>query len=201
MPASASHDSADTSPSLLARIRVADQSAWARLVHVYSPLVYAWCRRAGLSAEDAADVMQDVWAAVSVAVPRFDATAGGSFRGWLYTICRNKVIDLHRRRSGRPLAEGGSTALGRLAELPDTEPDESLSDPHTGSTAVLHRAVEIIRGDFEPTTFRAFWATAVECRPAAAVAAELGVSAAVVYQSKSRVLRRLKQEFEGLVRE
>lgn len=109
------------------------------------------------------------------------------------------MTDLHRRRSGRPLAEGGSTALGRLGEVPDAEPDESPSDPHTGSTAVLHRAVEIIRGDFEPITFRALWATAVECRPAAAV--ELGVTAAVVYQSKSRVLRRLKQEFEGLARE
>lgn len=72
MPSSAdSHDSAGTSPSLLARIRVADQFAWARLVNVYTPLVYAWCRRAGLAAEDAADVMQDVWAAMSVAVPRF----------------------------------------------------------------------------------------------------------------------------------
>lgn len=192
--------SGGTSPTLLARLRVADSGAWGRLVHLYSPLVFGWCRRAGLAAEDAADVMQDVWAAVAVAVPRFDpAGPGATFRGWLYTVTRSKLTDHHRRRTGRPAAEGGSAAQARWAELPEAESDQSRADPATGTAGVMRRAVELIKEDVEPTTFRAFWATAVEGRPAADVAAELGVSAAVVYQSKSRVLRRLRAEFEGLL--
>lgn len=192
--------SGGTSPTLLARLRVADPGAWERLVHVYSPLVFGWCRRGGLPPDDAADVMQDVWAAVAVAVPRFDhAGPGATFRGWLYAVARSKLADHHRRRAARPVAEGGSTAHARWADLPEAEPEDSRADPVTGSAGVMRRAVELIRGDFDPTTFRAFWATAVEGRPAADVAAELRVTVAVVYQSKSRVLRRLRTEFEGLM--
>ena len=183
-----------TSPTLLARLRAADPTAWARLVRVYSPLVFAWGRRGGLSADDAADVLQEVWAAVATAVPRFDATAAGAtFRGWLYTITRNKLADFRRRHSGRPTAEGGSTAHGLLAELPDGEPDESLADPQTGTAGVMRRAIEAIRGDVEPTTFRAFWATAVEGRAVKEVGDELGMSAGAVYIARSRVLSRLRE--------
>ncbi|MFO0797589.1 MAG: sigma-70 family RNA polymerase sigma factor [Gemmataceae bacterium] len=192
--------SGGTSPTLLARLRTADAGAWERLVHLYSPLVFGWCRRTGLPAEDAADVMQDVWAAVAIAVPRFDAAGpGATFRGWLYTVTRSKLADHHRRQAVRPLAEGGSTARDRWADLPEAEPDDSLADPATGTAGVMRRALELLRGDVEPATFRAFWATAVEGRPAAEVAAELGVTAAVVYQAKSRLLRRLRLEFEGLL--
>ena len=125
-----SDSSAGTSPTLLARLRTAEPAAWHRVVHLYSPLVFSWGRRAGLSSEDAADVMQDVWAAVAKAIPRFEHTAVGStFRGWLYTVSRNKLADFFRRRSNRPTAEGGSDAQGRWAEVPESEPDESLADP------------------------------------------------------------------------
>ena len=40
---------------------------------------------------------------------------------------------------------------------------------------------------------------AVNGRPAEQVAAELGISAQAVYLAKARVLRRLRQELEGLV--
>jgi RNA polymerase sigma-70 factor (ECF subfamily) len=190
-----SPDASGTSPTLLARIRASDQQAWHRLVHLYSPLVFAWCRRSGLGSEDAADVMQDVWAVVARAISRYDATRDDStFRGWLYTVTRNKLTDHHRRRTNRPTAEGGSSAQGRWAELPESEAEGSVADQGAGAVGELHRAVEAVRRDFEPATFRAFWATAIDGRPAAEVAVELGVSADVVYQAKSRVLRRLKQE-------
>src|SRR5436309_658081 len=48
--------SGSTSTSLLARLRARDRDAWSRLAKLYGPLVYGWCRRRGLRAEDAADV-------------------------------------------------------------------------------------------------------------------------------------------------
>lgn len=193
--------SGGTSPTLLVRLRTADPAAWERLVHIYSPLVFGWSRAAGLRSEDAADLMQNVWAAVAIAVPRFDSTSDSTtFRGWLYTITRNKLTDHFRRRSTQPEAEGGSEAYARWSELPDVEPDESHADPQMGLAGVMRRALDLIRTDLEPATFRAFWATAVEGRPPADVAAELGVTVAVVYQSKSRVLRRLRVELDGLTK-
>jgi RNA polymerase sigma-70 factor (ECF subfamily) len=185
---------------MLDRVRAADPQAWQRLVHLYSPLVFAWCQRAGLSAEDAADVMQEVWGAVCRAIGGFDhAAPGATFRGWLYTITRNKVRDFYRGAADRPRAEGGSTAHSRMAELPESEPSESQADPVTGMAGLMRRVLELVRQDFEGQTFRAFWRTAVDDRPAAEVAAELGMTVDAVYQAKSRVLRRLREELGSLM--
>src|SRR5437867_2680850 len=73
-----------TSLSLLARVRAHDQAAWERLVGLYGPLVYGWCLRAGLRKEDAADIGQEVFAAVARKIQSFrHDRQGDSFRGWL----------------------------------------------------------------------------------------------------------------------
>ena len=54
-----------TSVSLIARLRDQDGDAWQRLVKLYGPLVYRWCREAGLQASDATDVGQEVFGAVA----------------------------------------------------------------------------------------------------------------------------------------
>ena len=56
-----------------------------------------------------------------------------------------------------------------------------------------------MRGDFAPATWQAFQRHALEGRPAAAVAAELGLSLNSVLLAKSRVLKRLRQELDGIV--
>ena len=64
---------------------------------------------------------------------------------------------------------------------------------------MYERCVRLIRTEFEERTWRAFWAAAVDGRPAAEVAAELGMSPGAVYIAKSRVLKRLREEFDGLL--
>jgi RNA polymerase sigma-70 factor (ECF subfamily) len=56
-----------------------------------------------------------------------------------------------------------------------------------------------VRGDFEPDTWAAFWRSAVDGRPAADVAAELGMTRNAVYLAKARVRHRLMTEFAGLI--
>src|SRR5581483_11963710 len=63
--------SGDTSLSLLARVRGREADAWYRFVHLYSPLVYRWCRQAGLQQADAADVGQEVFRAVAQRIGEF----------------------------------------------------------------------------------------------------------------------------------
>jgi RNA polymerase sigma-70 factor (ECF subfamily) len=60
------------------------------------------------------------------------------------------------------------------------------------------RAIELIRAEFEDRTWRAFWLTAVEGRMAAEVGVELGMAKGAVRQAKYRVLRRLREELDGL---
>jgi RNA polymerase sigma-70 factor (ECF subfamily) len=71
------------SSSLLERLREKDVEAWKRLTDLYGPLVYSWCRRADLAPADAADVMQEVFIAVSRAIKTFRRDLrGGTFNGW-----------------------------------------------------------------------------------------------------------------------
>jgi RNA polymerase sigma-70 factor, ECF subfamily len=189
--------SAATSLTLLERVRAADPDAWKRLVHLYSPLVFSWARRAGLADQDAADLVQDVWQSVAAALDRFRRDeSGGTFRGWVWTIARNKVRDHFRNRQGEPEAAGGTEARQVLETVPEQEPadDTGVENHH-----LLHRALELIRPEFEERTWRAFWGMTVDGRPAADVGAELGLAANAVHQAKFRVLRRLRQEMAGLV--
>jgi RNA polymerase sigma-70 factor (ECF subfamily) len=184
-----------THRSLLDRARARDPGAWERMVALYAPLVAAWCRRWGLRDEDAADVLQEVFQAVAVNLARFRRErSGDSFRGWLRTIARNKVHDLHRRRQKEPEGVGGSEARAALAQLPELPAPEEEDPGGIPDTAFLHRALDLIRDEFEPRTWEAFWQTTVNGRAAADVAADLGMTPGGVRVAKSRVLHRLRAE-------
>jgi RNA polymerase sigma-70 factor (ECF subfamily) len=187
-----------TSSDLLSRIRRQDHEAWQRFVALYGPLVYGWCRRAGVDATDASDVVQDVFAKVFTAIGEFrHDRAGDTLRGWLRIICRNKLNDHFRRRAGRPAAAGGTDAKMFMAEIAEVESDQSIVV--TERQALARRALELVRGDFEPRTWQAFWLTAVEHRTAPEAAAQLGMTAGAVRQAKYMVLRRLHAELTGEV--
>src|SRR5262245_61410540 len=86
-------DALATRLSLLVRLRDArDDGAWAQFVELYAPLVFGFARKHGLQDADAADLTQDVLQAVSGAIQRLDYDSRrGSFRGWLFTVARNKL--------------------------------------------------------------------------------------------------------------
>lgn len=176
-----------------------DSDAWRRMVDLYGPLVQSWCDIAGVPNDRVADVLQEVFLAVHRSADRFEPSEGTSgFRGWLWTITRNKIRDLFRKLSGDADARGGSTALRRLHEMP--EPDLPVDDPSEvdDTTALLRRAMAMVKVDFQETTWRAFWLSAVLGRNSETVAEELGISQAAVRQNKSRVLRRLRQTLGDL---
>jgi RNA polymerase sigma-70 factor (ECF subfamily) len=188
-----------TSRSLLERARADDSAAWERLVGLYAPLVFGWCRRWGLPEQDAADVLQEVFQAVVAHLAGFrSGREGGTFRGWLRTIAHNKVQDHFRRAGRQPRAAGGSDAQARLAQVPGAEaPGSDEAEPE--ERGLFLRALELIRGDFEERTWQAFWRTAVDGRAPRDVADELGMSAGAVRVAKSRVLHRLREELGDLL--
>ena len=59
--ADAADDGAErkTSLSLLERARAQDPQAWRRLLDLYGPLIYHWCRRSGLRGDDAVSISQE----------------------------------------------------------------------------------------------------------------------------------------------
>lgn len=180
-----------TSPTLLLAIRNGDDAAWQRLVRIYGPLIFGWCRRVGLQESDALDVSQDTLMGVNKSLDRFvGGKAPGLFRGWLWALTKNKIAD-HRRKSYRQTSGGGGTeALQQLQQLPDDSPDSDTD------IADLHlRILEELKLEFNETTWTAFWRVSVEGDAAKDVAADMGTTVWAVYKAKSRILSRLKEHF------
>jgi RNA polymerase sigma-70 factor (ECF subfamily) len=188
-----------TSLTLLERARNNDAEAWARIVRLYTPLVYHWCGRGGVQGPDAEDVAQEVFQGAVTGLGKFRRDRpGDSFRGWLRGITRNQLL-LHYRRSGRqPRASGGSDAFVKLQEVADPQADLPDEDPVPEVQGLYRRALELVRGAFDDRTWQMFWLAAVEGRAPADVAAAFGVSPAAVYKARSRVLHRLKAEVGDL---
>jgi len=191
-----------TSLSLLERVKLDEPDAWTRLAKLYGPLVYQWSRRSGLSAEDAADVVQEVFAVLTQRLADFRRQRpGDSFRAWLWTITRNKVRDCGRRAATRAAASGGSAAHERLQELPGeaSEPFTDSEERCAVEWGITARAIELIRPEFAATSWQAFWLATVDGRAAADIAEELGITKHAVHQAKYRVLQRLRAEIRELV--
>jgi RNA polymerase sigma-70 factor (ECF subfamily) len=184
-----------TSVSLLERLRRPGAHAdWNRFVDLYTPLLYHWARRTGLQDQDAADLVQDVFTTLVQKLPEFAYDRRGSFRGWLHAVFRNKWHEAGRRPAGpRPCPEpgglSGACSPDNVAELGEAEFQHHL----------MMRALQLMQADFQPQTWKACWEHVVRDRPAADVARELNMTVNAVYLAKSRVLRRLRQELEGLL--
>ena len=188
-----------TRVSLLVQIRAgSNHAAWQEFVNLYGPVVYGFARKRGLQDADAADLMQDVLRSVSSAIGRLDYDRRqGTFRGWLFTITRNKVFNFLSARRIRPQASGDTTTNRLLSEEPDGhDGSDTWELEYQRRLAAL--AMDRVKGEFQENTWRAFWLTAVEGLAAADVAKQVGMSPGAIYVAKSRVLARLKDEVEAL---
>jgi RNA polymerase sigma-70 factor (ECF subfamily) len=186
--------------SLLLRIQDSrNQAAWAEFVAIYEPLVYRLARRRGLQDADARDLCQEVFRAVAGAAHRWEPDpARGSFRGWLFRIARNHVLNHLRHQRRHPRASGDSN-LARLMEAtsaPRDEPSREIEEQYRRE--LFHVAAAAIEPEFTRPTWQAFWRTAVESQPIASVARELGLSTGAVYIARSRVLARLRERVEEI---
>jgi len=191
------HQTWTTSIGLLRDLKASDADGWERFVHLYTPLIYSWCRKANLQEADAADVCQDVFRDVSRGIERLKYDkAEHSFRGWLWAITRAAIARHFRKYSKGPGAIGGTDAIRQIAEAPDWIDDELAPESKNAEAEVMRRAAELIRGDFEEKTWQAFWLSAVEELPGKDVAERLGMTQNAVRQAKFRVLARLR-EFVG----
>jgi RNA polymerase sigma-70 factor (ECF subfamily) len=200
-------DSPLTRASLLVQIRDgSNNEAWQEFIKLYGPVVYGFARKRGLQDADAADLMQDVMRSVSTAIGRLDYDRNqGTFRGWLFTITRNKVFNFLSARRIRPQSSGDSGTNRLLESHPDTShldtgdsSDEWEMDYQRRLAAL---AMERVKSEFQENTWRAFWLTAVEGIAVAEVSRQVGLTNGAIYVAKSRVLARLKEEVETMRRQ
>ena len=76
-------------------------------------------------------------------------------------------------RQGNVIRVAGTAGLGENGQVVSDDVVEQA-----------RRALEIMRDEFQPNTWKAFWATVVEEKPPAEVAKELGMSVTAVYAAR-----------------
>ena len=131
-----------TGSELIARMASGDREAFSAFYEQYAPLAYGLILRIVRDAQDAAEVLQEVFWEAWQAAGSYDASRG-SPEAWIFTRARSRAIDRVRsvRRRGEtfvaPLDEAvagpartddpvdrvadRSTVMGALAQLPEAQ--------------------------------------------------------------------------------
>lgn len=181
--------SLDTRLTLIARVRdPRDDRAWVEFVTLYTPIIFGFLRKRGLSPTDSEDVTQEIFRSLSQALPGFELNKSiGTFRNWLFTVSRSKLNTF--------LTKSRRTDI----------PTETL--PESGETSdwdqlymkeLFAQACQRVEQQVEPSTWQAFWRTAVQLESTEAVANALSLTTDNVYQKKSRVAARIREAIREL---
>ena len=132
-------------------------------------------------------------------VPDFERRREGSFRAWLRMITANCLRAHWRSEKYRALATGDSEFLQQLQQLEDPSSELTQAWDAEHDRHVVRRLLELIEPQFQPATLRAFRRVVMDGQKPADVAAELGISINAVFLCKSKILRRLRQELDGIL--
>jgi RNA polymerase sigma-70 factor, ECF subfamily len=192
----------DTPLSLLDRLcEQPTEEAWRRLDYLYRPLIQRWLLRGDQAlGADVDDVIQEVMGALVQELPRFRHNRRkGAFRSYLRQMTLHRLQAFWRSRGKRPVLLQEGSADSQLMQLEDAASDLSRLWDEEHNQHVMRGLLELLKPEFNPTMWKAFTRQVFDDAEPSTVAAELGIQVAAVYLAKSRILKRLRQEGQGLL--
>ena len=198
-------DDQRTSVTLLEQVAdLRNADAWQKFLHRYQPCIHDCARRWGLSGEDVEDITSMVLAKLAKEMGRFRYDPKRRFRAWLKTVVDNAVKDFLRKRGRQrgDRATGGSRIQQFLEQIANPVSTSVLVDELDASLRhdrqLARQAAASVQKRLQPQTWQAFWLTAIEERPGAEVAKQLGMTIGAVHQAKSRVAKMLREALATL---
>src|SRR5439155_12047656 len=209
--------SLETRPSLLGRLRSGDDpKSWQEFYRTYGGLIRFFSEKAGLTADEAEEVVQETAIGVARGLPKFVYDPKVCrFKTWLLNLTRWRIQDQLRKRqkagqavSGPKEAELSPRASGDLGSTLTIERIADSAVPEFGGEwdaawekNLLAQALERVRGHIEERQFQVFDLYVMKGWPPAEVAQTLGISIARVDLIKHRVSALLKKEVRRLERQ
>lgn len=176
-----------------------DQRDWADFVRLYEPLLFKTAKRLGLSRNDAADAVQEVFVHLGKVVSQWKPTGRpGAFRGWLNRVARNQMLTLIQRTTMLKAQSASNDANEFAVASSECLRESTYFNVEFRRTVFLH-VVQKICDSFLEKTWKAFWFTYMDQRSPAEVAGELNLTIGAVYIARSRVMSRLQSEIKVLV--
>lgn len=176
-----------------------NEGLWLLFDQRYRPVLIAFAVRQGLSEEDAIEVAQSTLAAFTAdyRAGRYDRSRG-RLSSWIIGIARNRLIDLIRVQK-RERQNRGESAMADLSDDGAAEQEWAAARQRV----IFERALGILRSDtrLDARTILAFDLCAIRSVPAAAAAAECGMSVPEVYVAKNRAIKKLREIVAQLTQE
>jgi RNA polymerase sigma factor (sigma-70 family) len=177
---------------LVKACRKGDEFAWNTLVDRYQRLIFAIPRRAGLSEEQAADILQEVFLTLFEKLDEIEQP--DRIRSWIVTTAKFKTWGLVRNEKGFYSPETEEEMEQEMASLPDTSPlaDErliELEQQHLIRTAlreIEERCQKILSMIYLRDTAASY----------AEVASEIGVGETSISPMRARCLKKLAKILE-----
>lgn len=93
---------------------------------IFTPKLVAWVTSRGCAMGEAESVVQDVMVAAWSRAKSFDS-AKASARTWIYTLARNRMIDLYRSGTRRAAAHEEAGTLAETMQPVQDEPQKDLA--------------------------------------------------------------------------
>lgn len=190
-----------TSISLLEILKQGDDhEAWQQMLVIYQPLIQKWLGRFGAPTSELPDLSQSILTVIVSKLPEFQHQGRtGSFRSWVKSITRNCLLEFWRAKKLHPIATGKSSFQEEINQLADDTSDLSAIWNQEYDQYVLASLLKQIRGEFKPSTWKAFQLVAIDGMAAKDAAEQLEVSLNSVFIAKSRVLARLRNAGKDLI--
>jgi RNA polymerase sigma factor (sigma-70 family) len=187
-----------TDPHLLNALRADQEAAWQTFYETYAQMIVGWAHAMGCPNGLEDDVLQEVTLQLRRHLTdfRYDRSRG-SFRGFLKTAVRWRVVDAQRRRARlQPLADSpGNDGQREPAEarIPDARATADVAADLVFLRAALHAALKRARARVGERTAAIFERYRLRREPAETVAAEFDVNVQTVYEAA----RRFREEHLG----
>jgi RNA polymerase sigma factor (sigma-70 family) len=187
-------DPGTTQATLLGRLgEWGDHEAWVQCVRIYEPFVRKCVRTFRLDPAETEEVCQRVWISLANRLLTFRYDPSKGFRRWLQRLCRSRALDLIRERKAGPVAVPLDDEPMLQARRHDLDEDSTTAE----RPLLLQLGEQVhdsVRSRVGETTWKAFWAIAVDGVSVRETAEALGMTYAGAFAAQKRVGRMLREE-------
>ena len=190
-----------TRQSLIGRLRnLENQDSWQEFFDTYWKLIFSVARKAGLSENEAEEVVQETIISVTkyIHTYRYDPQVC-SFKTWLMHKTQWRIIDQVRKRPPDFVR-----SLGGLTDRSVTPLLDQIADPESlnldslwddeWEKNLIDAAMQRIKRKIKPEHYQAFYLSAVRGLPARQIESTIGMNVAQIYLVRHRVARLIKKE-------
>lgn len=179
----------ETPVSLLDRLcHSPDEQHWQRFILLFTPLLHRWAIALGVPKNDHEDVMQETFVTLIQELPNFEYEPNKSFRAWLWTVFRHRVLTWLKRQQRHV---GMSIDVLEQLSSPDQVAEATEAEYRR---VLLARMWQLMKRDFPERSWQMFTAL-MNGQSGVEVANAFGVTPNAVYLLRARIISRFQQEF------